>query len=452
MTEQKQSYPWARLVLHFGILVLTSNVVAVPDALQQMMLMNGAFSGVPMAERILQAKAVTGWSMSVQVLSGLVVGIFYDSVGPKATGTIGQGMLATAMYSLILSNNKLLMYLGATLLGISFQAIFLSHLGLAACFPGMSSVVMAIIGAAPDISTLVPTVLVSQAIKLGSAGAVINAYILIVLGCAALDFVVLPLGSFAAVEEAPEEENLVKKSEENSEKVEAKQSAAEQATSLSFILFTLWFLFQFIRRVFLSQNIREIFVIQMPGNPEAASAWTSFFLSAISVGFITAIIWGIVVEQLGFCTAFLMVHGFLLIPNFLLLQNSEATRLPAIVSQVTGNSYLFGVMFSFLGNVFGFETLSTLQGIICTFTGLSSMALGYVMPILIMAFGVIGCLKLFTVLSLLLTIVPVYIYAAESSKTANEEFKSVSQAQLLLSRKTLAEVAAADTGKKSSKG
>eukprot|EP00914_Ancora_sagittata_P006699 GHVO01013440.1.p1 GENE.GHVO01013440.1~~GHVO01013440.1.p1 ORF type:complete len:285 (+),score=57.46 GHVO01013440.1:73-927(+) len=151
-----------------------------------------------------------------------------------------------------------------------------------------------------------------------------------------------------------------------------KVSAVTHMITWRFMIFIPFFLVTFLRKKFMSQNVRTS-MRELFGSDTQADYWADFFNAVVPFGFITSVVWGVIVDGLGINMAMVLVGLTGLLPFLTIMVPISSLQYLTILIFVVNASYCFGILFAFIAENFGFGTMATLQGVISTIAGFASL-------------------------------------------------------------------------------
>lgn len=307
---------------------------------------------------------IMSFGFTSSLFGALAMGAMTDFVGAKFTAVMGQLLFITGYALLLLVPQPPLavLYAGAICLGVAFFAIFTSHLTVAALFPGNTTLVLAVLGAAPDIGLLIPTILAQAANRFGMRPT-IGTYLALVVVLAVVDFFLVPLKGFESVSDdaleidegtATESVNLSPEApnrQPNKSIGYAGLSLWQQLLTVHFWLFTLFTCLNQFRKLKYSQLVKRIMETTATSSgysAKTAAKYVYAFNLALPVAFIPALIQGGFTNYFGIPAGMVLqntwgvlLYGFCSIP-FLPLQ------VLSIMFYQLMSSYAFGICFASL--------------------------------------------------------------------------------------------------------
>lgn len=396
--------------------------VTAGDPLQQMMKLNGAYAEIEdMQERMSVISRVVGYGFSWCLLTGVLVSPVLELLGTKLTALLGIAMHAGGYLLMFFVPDTAAHYAAGFLFGFAFQCILNSHLSVGCLFPRCPSLVLAIVGAAPDLSLFIPPSLLNYAQTLDGPNAVqktvIRYLLFFVIPAAVIDLLFVPWRPFTSASTkakptATQGKRMSSEAEsskvpsvdvhageastllvQNSENGGASMAAApvpvyghlplmHQLLTPDYWIFMVFMIGAVLRKKYTATAIRFVLEEHDPDPQKSyASFYTNMYNLVVPYGFVPAIIWGGLVDYCGSINLMIAsnVIGVIytatsLIPN---IQVQAVTVAVFIIYQ----SFILGQAFAFCASMYGFQTLAGLQGIGTTLFGVCSLVMdAYIYP------------------------------------------------------------------------
>jgi len=373
--------------------------------MQEMLKENGAFAYLDPLDRANAIKSVVGLGTSCSVLSGMFVGLYLEIVGPKITALTGILLQGVGMSMLFFTSSKVGMAWGSIFMGFAFQAILNSHMAVSIFFPTRMSMVLAIIGAAPDVSLFVPAQMKNLADRFGGGAYGVRRVVLSYVGiivplCGLCDLLFVPYRAFDPLEEDEymdeydgcDDDLTIRTSSDLSANGSygavdnttiAKQSpicywdmtARQQLHTIQYWVFTPFFVINFCRRKYFGTNVRSIFEQIAGGDSGVSGRWVAAFNVLVPFGFLPAVGWGILSDRMGVTVSMLMSNAFGVGVSVFSLVPVVGVQALTLICYLLNSSYVFGLLFAFCATTYGFLTLATLQGVCSTMAGVVAIVM-----------------------------------------------------------------------------
>lgn len=409
-----------RLACYFFSVCVTGMAVGAADPLQQMMKLNGAYADIEDEhERMCTISKVVSYGFSWCMLTGVFVSPTIDALGSKLTALLGLSLHTLGYVLLFFVNSSLAYYVANVAFGFGYQCILNSHMIVGCLFPKAPNLVLAILGAAPDLSLLFPPALRSAAEKIGDESTGVKRAVLVYLigfvGAAALlDAFLVPWDTFElpspagskaknevlsndqiilvddqqkepfsneATSLVPQASSLKKENQSLHDGMAKRPSPyfgnlslGQQLLTPDYWIFIVFAIMTVLRKKYVATAIRFIFE-EIDSSPSKANAalYTNFYNLFVPFGCIPAIMWGALVDRLG-------IKFLLFVSNTLAIVYTTLALIPSITVQagtffvfIVYQSFVFGQLLAFCISMYGFRTLVSLQGIATTLFGLSSL-------------------------------------------------------------------------------
>lgn len=403
--------------------------VGAADPLQQMMKLNGAYSEIEdEKERMDIISRIVSYGFSWCLLTGVLVSPVMDFLGCKVTALLGLALHTSGYLLLFFVKLPVAYYAAGIVFGFGYQCILNSHMIIGCLFPKTPNLVLAIIGAGPDLSLFFPPALYSFANSYGGGSRGVQHVVLLYLGAfvlpaAILDLFLVPWDVFLSTEhEAPRfdshavdypaassnERSAGEKAGAVAVRVESVDRPSEHSTLLDsahprngvkgrssvareipyfqhlpllrqlvtpdYWIFVPFALITVLRKKYIATAIRFIFEeIDTSEAKTSASAYTSVYNLVVPYGFIPAILWGALVDRFGIRSLMFASNTFAVVYTSLALIPFMRLQVVTVIVFIVYQSFVFGQVMAFCASTYGFQTLASLQGIATTVFGLSSL-------------------------------------------------------------------------------
>lgn len=425
--------PWnaPRLLIAFFSFVsicVTGLAVGAADPLQQMMKLNGAYSEIEDPQkRMAVISRVVGYGFSWCLLTGVLVGPLLELVGTKITALLGILMHSGGYLCMFFTSSSIAYYVAGFLFGFGFQCILNSHMSTGCLFPKCPNLVLAILGAAPDISLFLPPALLKYARELSGEGVVQNVVLRYLLyfavPAAILDLLFVPWRPFvtggtnlcAVSEDADKLDATEAKSRRKLSNVVTKAEAkvrnekhtnetsslvvrlsdidgepkpatnvpiyqhltlSQQLATPDYWIFVAFAVIAVIRKKYTATALRFMLEeLDLDSTKPTATFYMTMYNFAVPYGFVPAIIWGALVDHVGILNLMFASNLTAVIYTAVALIPCIHLQGVTVVMFIIYQSFILGQTFSFCASVYGFHTLASLQGIATTSFGFCSLVM-----------------------------------------------------------------------------